>query len=623
MVSSSITGMRPKSDNWSVEQLVNLIKQKRIRNPQCQRRKKWTKLPVANSKKSNYHDYIKFLYDTCYSVEAITIAKYIEDKNEIFVNIDGNNRINAIVYYYQHPLDIFRDNFHELRYSKNNHDIFTEFLSNINYPDFMNIRRMTRYVNHSKDAELISYWKSLDDDMIEYIEDEVEIAQSSLKISGGEFFHTNVFMNLVIFNNPTNEQLSQIYSNINMNSNPLTPSDILAATLLCATDFNLDFDPSLKTNLLDHLQKYYYERQDDEILECYRHDSQKESMNGTEFLIAFQNYCSDKYWLIPKFESDASDGVGLFHKLFDLSEVFYGLHAENFTTENIQYFCESIIKALDTLTGILNKLCPQTIDLQHFKQDSQLTLKKTPFIVTIVTSIKLLEQVSNNKLTEKEMHAILKKSVCYHYLLDYLPKDKRDKYASYDDIRCQVGGKAIQSKLTILSKYPDQLGNKITPQVMTSLFEDIVKYFNQPYIYDDRPKRRRGLSFPYRLLLSLYYNNRVPYLYTQKKQNIDHIFVFSSNWENDKLDLDRIGNLILIDGELNNKRSNNSIQYYYDKVPDLMKCLNYPTIQSYDSVVTHDKKTVVIHDIEQFNKVTNNIEDMYIENAVKCIFDKQ
>jgi len=100
------------------------------------------------------------------------------------------------------------------------------------------------------------------------------------------------------------------------------------------------------------------------------------------------------------------------------------------------------------------------------------------------------------------------------------------------------------------------------------------------------------------------------------------VFVFSSNCENDnKIDLDRIGNLILIDGELNNKRSNNSIQYYYDTVPDLMNCLNYPSIETYDSVVTHDKKSVTIQDTENFKKITSNIENMYIENAVKCIFD--
>ena len=211
-MASSINGMRPKSENWSVEQLVNLINQKRIRNPKCQRRKKWGKQPIPNSKKSNYHDYIKFLYDTCYSVEAITIAKYIEDKNEIYVNIDGNNRINAIVYFYNHPLDIFRNNFHELRYSGSKHKAFIDMLSNIDYPTFMGIRRMTRYINRLKNEELSIYWKSLEDDMVEYIEDEVEIVQSVLKISGGEFFHTNVFMNLVIFNNPSTDQLSQIFS---------------------------------------------------------------------------------------------------------------------------------------------------------------------------------------------------------------------------------------------------------------------------------------------------------------------------------------------------------------------------------------------------------------------------
>lgn len=621
MVFSSINGMRPKSDNWSVDQLVNLIKQKRIRNPQCQRQKKWTKLPVSSSKKSNYHDYIKFLYDTCYSVEAITIAKYIEDKNEIFVNIDGNNRINAIVYFYNHPLDIFRDNFQELRFSNNEHEIFVNFLSNINYPEFMGIRRMTRFVNHSKDENLIAYWKSLDDEMIEYIEDEVETAQSTLKISGGELFHTNVFMNLVIFNNPTNEQLSQIYANINMNNNPLTNNDILAATLLCSTNFNLNFDPHLKTSLFAHLKEYYDNKQGDEILECYRMDNGSEIMNGTEFLISFQNYCSDKYWLIPKYETDTSDNLGLFHKLFDLNEIFYSLTVDSFTTDNIKRFCNLIIKSLDMITNILLKICPPTIDLHHFKQDSKLILKKMPLIIVIITTIKMIELVDDNKLSEKEMHKRLRKSICYHYLMDYLPKEKRDKYLIHDDIRCQVGGKSIEGKIKMVSRYPDQVGNSIDEVIMTQLFIDIVENCNTPYKCEDKPKRRRGLSFPYRLLMSLYYNNRVPYVYTQKKQNIDHIFVFSSNWDNDrKLDLDRIGNLIMIDGELNNKRSNNSIKYYYDKVPDLMKCLNYPELTTYDGVMNHQEKTPTIQDVEKFNKVTNQVEHMYIENAVKCIF---
>ena len=206
--------------------------------------------------------------------------------------------------------------------------------------------------------------------------------------------------------------------------------------------------------------------------------------------------------------------------------------------------------------------------------------------------------------------------------MDYLPKEKRDKYLIHDDIRCQVGGKSIEGKIKMVSRYPDQVGNSIDEVIMTQLFIDIVENCNTPYKCEDKPKRRRGLSFPYRLLMSLYYNNRVPYVYTQKKQNIDHIFVFSSAWNNgEKLDLDRIGNLILIDGDLNNKRSNNSIQYYYDNVPDLMKCLNYPNIETYDCVAEHDKKSVNIRDVNKFNQVTSGIESMYTENAVKCIFD--
>jgi hypothetical protein len=52
-----------------------------------------------------------------------------------------------------------------------------------------------------------------------------------------------------------------------------------------------------------------------------------------------------------------------------------------------------------------------------------------------------------------------------------------------------------------------------------------------------------------------------------------------------------------------------------------MKCLNYPDIETYNRIVDHEKKSVHIRDIEQFKAVTIQIENMYIENAVKCIFE--
>ena len=67
-----------------------------------------------NSKKENVpseRKYIEFLYDTCNSVHAITFGV---DKFKLS-NIDGNNRINAIVHFVDEPLSLFPEKLYKLK----------------------------------------------------------------------------------------------------------------------------------------------------------------------------------------------------------------------------------------------------------------------------------------------------------------------------------------------------------------------------------------------------------------------------------------------------------------------------------------------------------------------------
>jgi hypothetical protein len=624
-------GLRPKTQSFSVLEVMGLIKKERIRNPQCQRKKRWTLFPMEKGIKSNYHDYIKFLYETCSTVEAITWAKYNDDSGEeYYVNIDGNNRTNAIAYFHEHPIEIFQDNFLEIRKNKPKYGVFIEFLHNISYPKFMQIRYIHKTI---KDIpSLVTFWAGLTTEEQNYINEEVEATQTRLKIVDNDNvfdFDNIVTINLVIFNKPTLEQLAYIFKSINSNDNPLSSSDISAATLLSATHFDFEFNPKLKAELYICLKAYYDDKNKDEILTCYSSDISGVSsrMNGCEFLISFQNYCNEKYSnIIPKFDGKA---LGLFHKLFDFSPVFFCLEPREFTNANIQFFCENVETALNLICEVGNTICPKLLDLTGFLKDSllskdaQLILKKNPMFLLIVVVIKQNELVKSNIIDLATLKTNISRILVFHFAIQYLEEEEdREIFRIDDDLKFGAGapGSYFKTKGASFCKTPTEFGSRITSEKLTLVFEKLVAQYNKPYLLKDKSTRRRSLDFPCRFLLSCYYNANIPMVYTKKTQNVDHIFPWNSEWSNGPIDLDRLGNLIIMDASLNKGRKNNSIQYYYNKAPDLMKCLHYPTINLYDEVVVHEKNAQPKINSIHYNEITSNQEKMYINHAIQLLF---
>jgi len=607
--------MIPESTQWTVDKLVQYIKSKRVLKPQCQRKKKWQIL--NNGKSPNYQDYINFLYKTCHTIEVISMAKYIdENRNEIYMNIDGNNRINAIYYFYHHPLQINRENFITLR--KNQSCPFVQFLENINYPDFMHIRRLGKYIIESKNSEIIELWESFSNDKKEEIENDLEIAQRGLKVIDNNDFHLAVQVNLIIFRDTSDIELSKIFESINKNNNPLEKSDILAATLITAKDFSLDHDKSFKIELLGELKKYYDVKNLDEILDCYSSTEDiSYRMNGNEFLIAYHNYCSKKYLFLRDFDGKYFD---LFHKLFETSLIFYEMKPTDFTTDNICNFVSKVNFSLDMINQTMDKIFPKTIDLSQFGNKYPLFSKNVMYIL-IVGTILVNSSLEGNKNKVSILGNLLKKILYFHFLIDSLPDEERPNFKQYDDL--YFGGSAgsiVQQQVIRLFKEPTIFGVEVTKERMRLVLEKLVKKYNKPTTYERRKKTRRNFDYPYIFFYSIYYNNRVPIEFTKRKQNVDHIFPFSSKWSDGEIDLDRVGNLIIIDGILNNKRSNRSIEIYYEENPELMSCLNYPTIEKYNAVARHDKKGSEIINIEEFNNLSNYLENEYINCALKYIF---
>ena len=106
------------------------------------------------------------------------------------------------------------------------------------------------------------------------------------------------------------------------------------------------------------------------------------------------------------------------------------------------------------------------------------------------------------------------------------------------------------------------------------------------------------------------------------KFSVEHIFPNSSSWD-EKIDIDRFGNVIPIIDAINTKRGNRHISNYIkcDK-HNFIKYLEdmIPTNENYDNIISHAEKIPKITSNENFINFCEMNENKYLENFIKCLF---
>jgi len=105
-----MTDKEIKNEKWYVKTLASKINNQEIFKPKYQRKRKWDILPKKDNVPSE-KKYIEFLFDTYNSVHAITFGDVDGSK---LSNIDGNNRINAIMHFLACPLQLFPEKLNDL-----------------------------------------------------------------------------------------------------------------------------------------------------------------------------------------------------------------------------------------------------------------------------------------------------------------------------------------------------------------------------------------------------------------------------------------------------------------------------------------------------------------------------
>ena len=618
---NNMTNKIIKNEQWYIKNLISKINNNEIYKPKYQRKRKWNTLPkkenIPNEKK-----YIEFLFETHNSVHAITFG--INDGK--YSNIDGNNRINSIVHFLNKPFELFSEylidinsfidnNFENIDDINDIKDIFTS----INYSDLMTFKYNKYFENIGKLELYNNCLKIKRDEFEPYI----EALQKNLKINGEDRFDNNVQINVNLFEGYNTEELCKIFEDINKYNSKLTEMELLACSLYNITNFTIN-DNIVKVSIQDSLKEYYLKKADSENLICHEYNSD-EKMNAYDFMVGYQNYANNQCKLI---EESNNDGLSLFFKIY---KTLYKGFDETFTTENINDFIGKINKSIEILQNILNNIFIDNLvgggKIFEACNKKINTLRKNNLYLIIISIIGFI----NENRTDNYILSNITKCIVFHFIISDIKENKKIQKKFKDDHDCisyESGGATIDNHADKIYKNPILISDKITKDIMREAFDILlnenIKNKNYERRTDGRSKndKRRSRKYFEKLLIFLYYKNKVPNEFLNKSYWIEHICPFSSSWENE-IDIDRLGNIIPIQNELNCKRNNKHISEYekYDEdnfISFIKEII--PSNDIYNKIISYESKRPNIYDDKLYNELCDNNEKIYVDNCIKYLF---
>ena len=618
-----------KNENWTIKILASKVLTREIYKPKYQRKRKWNLFPkkvnVPSEKK-----YIEFLYDASNSVHAITFG---QDNGKILSNIDGNNRINAIMHFLKEPFVLFPEKLDNLKDYISNygndkidekiaHELsykVIEIVGNLSYVELMGFR----YNIFFKDK-----YQQLYDEHLKIMRDDLEPLFDELieqmKINNVDRFDETVKINVNLFLGYTTEELADVFSKINQYNSGLTEQEALASRLFNITNFIIE-DKILECEIKQFLNKYYMDRTKDEILDCYMYNEIDDKMNAYDFMVGFQDYSNDKCSLIHKTDND---GLSLFFKIF--KNIYKGSFDITFNTENVNTFIGYITKAINILQKLKSIIFMENLvggggntifDAATKKLNS---LKKNNMYLVITAIIGYIK----NNTSENEILSSIEKTILYHFFVNSIEdKEKRDQFKLIDGILYEAGGSFIDNVAKDYLKTPETISCKITEDLMENVLNQLINENVKNKKYEirsngkDKNDKRRQRKLHEKVLIYYYYICKVPTQFLKKNFWVEHMFPFSCSWE-DNLDLERLGNIFPILDNLNKERSNKHISEYkkIDK-EEFMKFIDIiPTNELYDQIVSHKNKKPHIKNSEKYNLFCLDNEKKLINYFLKKIF---
>lgn len=616
------TKMSISNTTWTPAELLD--KYSKIKKPKFNRDMVWY---VSSSdsnlkkKRANFEEFLEFLFKTRNSVAAISLGTYLHNNEEYYVAIDGNNRINAIICFFKCPYKVFSKLYNELfdyinstpvdKMNENIKEMCKNSIKNWTYRELYTFNRLDDVISEDVD---------IDRRIMRDIERKIVDIQKQLRFNDNSPYDTHIKLVINEFKSGTNKEYCKIFEDINKYSNTLSNNEILAATLF-ESIVNIS-DNTLKCSIILQIKEYYDNRGKDEVLDTYIMElDYNMDISAYDFMVGFQNYCSSEYSIIENF---SQEGTSLFFKIFGY--LYNSTEKNSFTNENVNDFIDKILFSCRIISEAYKSIMPININDNLFnkssKNESCKLIAKNPMTILFISVITNRNKVTDIMLVKKVRLVVIYHLLCNQKYLKNISEEDIKVIKTHDKLEYTAGGTYIDNICkNILENDNDKIFD-INKNCFEELLNKNLESSLNEKTYDQErvTNKRRQLNFFDKILVSNFFNKKMPNCYLKEKYSIEHISPYSSQWDN-SIDINRLGNLFPTLAAINSSRSNGNLEIYYNETnSNFTQFIKELLPENYSEINNHNGRKTAIIDINKYNYFCSKNEEKYIKTLVGDIF---
>lgn len=571
---------------WFIKDIIDKWMKKEYIKPYVQRRRVWTK--------TKDREYLNFIVEMKNAVTPFIINKKIKDSKEIWYAWDGNNRTNVILSFIQHPLQMMEELIPDSIYSPAIRQILLE--SDLN--SLLTVRSFKQFCVNINQFE---WYRLHDNPKLDEPFDKIIDTLRHLDIM-------NIKVPMTFFLNASDEFMVRIYENVNKGGTSVSLQDVLAAST---------FDQLYSPAEIEHysvicpcVESYYRCSEENEVLAIDRQAFDlNRQMNLFQVLLGFNTYLRNKYKnLIPKL-SDSTKGNSL-DLVFDAYK--YLIDPNFLKSPEMNYFLKRMEASCIKLNEIREHLFNTNINYKKIdkKGDMKHSLHKNAVLILLIYIYKNYEAIVANPQD-------LKRLVLYHILCSCINQksnpanvEKFAAFSAYNPIAYKDGGQLIPQRVKSILH---ETGEFVPPSISQTM--KLIQYLNNEEIENIDSEERSELSTYQAIILSLYYNLKVPTDLLHAEKELDHIIPYSTKCDSDVINIHRLGNKMLIDKITNGKRLNKQITDAFIRDNNL-HYYNYPTEEQYKSIVSAPPDVRLLSK-DNYNRMCIEREDKFFATILE------
>ena len=533
--------------------------------------------------------FLEFTFGIRHILTPFLCTKTIVNINkEVYSVFDGNNRMNAIFSFASNPLkymEFTNDALKRVLCSRPNGNKIHDLIQNMSYAEIMNTTSLSMLCRKHKNAPEINAF-----DWVKENEDAdytIETAYNTMHKSISDTKFNNVKLTLTVFSGMTDEEIVDIFQNINTSGMELTPQDILKATSSLTTyraDEITEFG-----KIVQHYRKFADDQCDKEVLGM---ETEYSMLSCFELLFGLQLWMSCEYPQIVDSPGKKGVKMDLIFKLHKSS----GLGVREKNAEALNKFVCKFIESVEYLKIAYDKMYGLIASVDKLA----LTLNKQ----FIMHTWYFTEGNTSIKFGRSYLSVLLYDSLC-GFVKDKTHKKMLDEESP---LAYHNGGQIVWCQAMTI-KETGTISRIPTGEQISKLIQHLLNQNIAPCAFDLRKRKCKSIKFE-SLLLNLYFYKHVPPHVREEEMNIDHIIPISTNGWSGDIDINRIGNKMMINSRVNIRKGCRALTNEF-MIENKLVYYNYPSEDEYTRIVVDG-----IVQQKEFNEFCEKREKAYMDNIV-------